>query len=169
MANRRFEMFQYRQVLSRLRLGESSRSIARSGLMGRAKVEAFRRLAGQKGWLNPLAEMPDEATIAGALPARTVRPQTESAVLPYQEMVTKWWEQGIHAKRIHRNPGVRRDTSSPAPTPRSGASLEASSERILGSRQFWTSTPAKRGRSTLGEGPPSPMSSRARRSAPGCS
>ena len=37
MANRRFEMYQYRQVLSRMRLGESDRAIARSGLMGRQR------------------------------------------------------------------------------------------------------------------------------------
>lgn len=102
MANRRFEMYQYRQVLSRLRLGESSRSIARSGLMGRPKVEAFRQLARQHGWLDPSAALPEEATIAEALPVRAPRPQTESSVLPYGEVVQKWWEQGIRVKRIHR-------------------------------------------------------------------
>ena len=35
MANRRFEMYQNRQVLTRMRLGESDRTIARSGLTGR--------------------------------------------------------------------------------------------------------------------------------------
>ena len=42
MANRRFEMYQYRQVLNRMRLGESSRAIARSGrvmLVGRAIIK----------------------------------------------------------------------------------------------------------------------------------
>lgn len=102
MANRRFEMYQYRQVLSRLRLGESSRSIARSGLMGRPKVEAFRRLVEQKGWLDASVALPDEATIAQALPRRAPRPQTESLVVPHQEVVKKWWEQGIRVKRIYR-------------------------------------------------------------------
>ena len=44
-AERRFEMFQYRQVLVRLRQGNSNRDIARSGLMGRPKVARFRLLA----------------------------------------------------------------------------------------------------------------------------
>lgn len=35
MGRRRFEMFQYRQVLERLRAGDSERDIDRSGLMGR--------------------------------------------------------------------------------------------------------------------------------------
>ncbi len=34
-------MFQYRQVLLRLRQGDSDRDIARSGLMGRTKVAGF--------------------------------------------------------------------------------------------------------------------------------
>ena len=40
MANRRFEMYQYRQVLTRMRLGDSDRAIARTGLMGREKAGA---------------------------------------------------------------------------------------------------------------------------------
>lgn len=42
MANRRFEMYQYRRVLTRMRLGESDRAIARSALMGREKASALR-------------------------------------------------------------------------------------------------------------------------------
>ena len=44
-------MFQYRQVLVRLRQGDSDRDIARSGLMGRPKVALFRLLAEPQGWL----------------------------------------------------------------------------------------------------------------------
>ena len=35
MSNRRFEVFEYRQVLTRMRQGDSDRDIARSRLMGR--------------------------------------------------------------------------------------------------------------------------------------
>jgi hypothetical protein len=37
-ANRRFEMHKYRQIISRMRLGESNRQIARAGIMGRKKA-----------------------------------------------------------------------------------------------------------------------------------
>ena len=67
MANRRFEMHQYRNVLVRMRLGESNRKIAKAGLMGRAKAGAFRELAAQNGWLDPDSPLPDEAAIAQAL------------------------------------------------------------------------------------------------------
>jgi hypothetical protein len=43
MSKRRFEMYQYRQILVRMRQGDSDRDIARSGLMGR-KMHDGRRL-----------------------------------------------------------------------------------------------------------------------------
>ena len=46
MTNRRFEMHEIRQALVRMRMGESNRSIARSGLMGRPKAKALRTLVG---------------------------------------------------------------------------------------------------------------------------
>jgi hypothetical protein len=42
-------MFQYRQVLVRLRQGDSDRDIARSRLMGRPKVAALRGWPPAKG------------------------------------------------------------------------------------------------------------------------
>jgi hypothetical protein len=37
MANRRFEVFELRQILVRMRLGESDRDLSKSGLIGRKK------------------------------------------------------------------------------------------------------------------------------------
>jgi len=94
-------MYEYRQVLSRLRLNESSRAIARSGLMGRKKVEALRRVADQKGWLDPSHSLPDDATLAEVLRPPASRPQTQSAVLPYQEDVKKWCREGVRGTVIY--------------------------------------------------------------------
>ena len=52
MANRRFEMYQYRQILVRMRMGESNRAIAQSGLMGRKKAQALRETANLQVWLD---------------------------------------------------------------------------------------------------------------------
>jgi hypothetical protein len=57
-------MFQYRQVLVRLRQGDSDRDIARAGLMGRPKVAAFRALAASGGWLDSATALPDDAELA---------------------------------------------------------------------------------------------------------
>ena len=48
MANPRFEMYEYRQVLVRRRLGDSDREIARGGLMGRPKAAALRAGGGDQ-------------------------------------------------------------------------------------------------------------------------
>lgn len=42
MANRRFGMYQYRNVLVRMRLGDSDRKIAKAHLMGRRKAAELR-------------------------------------------------------------------------------------------------------------------------------
>ena len=47
-----FDMYQYRQILVRMRWGDSDRDIARSKTMGRKKIA--------HGWLVPDSAMPDE-------------------------------------------------------------------------------------------------------------
>ncbi|MDP2762598.1 MAG: hypothetical protein Q8O64_19725 [Sideroxyarcus sp.] len=53
MAKRRFEMYQYRNALVRMRQGDSDRDIARSKTMGRKKLAQVREIAGERGWLSP--------------------------------------------------------------------------------------------------------------------
>ena len=60
-------MFQYRQVLVRLRQGDSERDIARVRLMGRRKAAAFRALAAAQGWLDGEVPLPEEEAIAAAI------------------------------------------------------------------------------------------------------
>ena len=67
MARRRIEMFQYRQALARLRAGDTDRELARSGLMGREKVAAFRAIAAEQGWLAPDRALPEEGELAALL------------------------------------------------------------------------------------------------------
>lgn len=64
MARRSIEMHEYRQVLVRLRQGDSEREIARSGLMRRAKAACFREFAREKGWLELTWPLPLDAEIA---------------------------------------------------------------------------------------------------------
>ena len=117
MANRWSEMYQYRQVLTRMRLGESDRAIARSGLMGREKAsaclradtrlrathrQALRELAGREGRLDASRVLPDDATLARVLQAASSRPQSKSLVVPFQDKVTVWCRQGIRGTVIHQ-------------------------------------------------------------------
>ncbi len=82
-------MFQYRQVLVRLRAGDTKREIARSGLMGRDKAGALRALALSRGWLDAAAVLPDDEAIAAALkPARRAA-FTVSSVEPFREVMLR--------------------------------------------------------------------------------
>ena len=53
-------MFQYRQVLVRMRQGDTDRDIARARLMGRRKSAQLRELATARGWLDPSAALPED-------------------------------------------------------------------------------------------------------------
>jgi hypothetical protein len=101
MGRRKFEMFQYRQVLLRLRQGDSDRDIARSGLMGRPKVAVFRLLAGARGWLTPEVPVPDDAAIAAVISAPRRASSTISSVEPFRAQVERWVGQGVGGVAIH--------------------------------------------------------------------
>ena len=88
-------MFQYRQVLVRLRAGDSERDLARSGVMGRQKLGQVRAVAAQRGWLDPGIELPDDATLAGVLGAHQRPSSSVSSVEPWRELVSQWLAAGV--------------------------------------------------------------------------
>ena len=73
MANRRFEVFELRQVLVRMRLGESDRDLSKAGLIGRKKAGEIRRMALDKGWLNAASPMPTDDEIDRNPASRSAR------------------------------------------------------------------------------------------------
>lgn len=102
MSFRRFEMHQYRHVLSRIRLGETDRSIARSGLMGRKKCSQLRQLASKHGWLDPETPLPDQAELARSMQVRKDDQLQKSLVEPYTDEVAEWWKNGVQGTTIHQ-------------------------------------------------------------------
>ena len=50
MTNRRFKLYEYRQVIARMRFGESDRSIEMTDLMGRKKARGVLYLASTRSW-----------------------------------------------------------------------------------------------------------------------
>lgn len=101
MAKRKFEMYEYRQIIVRLRLGESIRSIVQSKLASRKKVRAIRLVASAQGWLDSKRELPTDDQLSKYFKISTTPPTTQSLVLPYQQQVETWFKQGIQAKTIH--------------------------------------------------------------------
>jgi Integrase core domain len=101
MSNRRFEMYQYRQVLVRIRQGDSNRTIARSGLMGRNKVAEVRLLAQEQGWLNPDRPLPDDTELAQHFDQQQPLPSScISSLEPWRIQITEWHAAGIAGTTI---------------------------------------------------------------------
>lgn len=94
-------MFQYRQVLVRLRQGDSDRDIARSRLMGRKKVGKLRERAEQLGWLDPAQPLPDDAALASALTPARVAASTVSTLAPFAPLIREWSAQGLQGTTMH--------------------------------------------------------------------
>jgi len=94
-------MFQYRQVLVRLRQGDSDRDIARSRLMGRKKLSKLRERAAAQGWLDPAQPLPDDAALASALTPARVAATTVSTLVPFTSLIRDWCAQGIQGTTMH--------------------------------------------------------------------
>jgi transposase len=96
-------MYEVRQIIQRLRLGESDRGIARAQRVGRATVAHVRLMAAGQSWLDAASPMPDDAMIAahykasskGANTCAVKKPQNLSTVAPFREEVLAWHRQGI--------------------------------------------------------------------------
>ena len=94
-------MFQYRQVLVRMRQGDSDRDIKRARLMGRPKAAELRALGIERGWLELAAPLPEDAEIAAALGAHRRAASTISGLEPRREIVEGWFAQGVSGVAIH--------------------------------------------------------------------
>ncbi len=94
-------MYEIRQVIQRLRLGESDRDVARAQRVGRKTVARVRRQALERGWLDPKVPLPEDGELAEVFtPAPTNR--SVSSAAPFREQILAWHGQGITAKAIHQ-------------------------------------------------------------------
>ena len=99
--NRKFEMYQYRHILVRMRLGESDRQIDAAGLMGRRTVAKLRKKARKFGWLEPAQPLPAEQDLLKALHhPRSARARAQSTLEPHREAIERWVEDGIRGTTI---------------------------------------------------------------------
>lgn len=95
-------MFEYRQIIIRMRQGQSDREIAKSLLAGRSKCQSIRLLARRHGWLEAKTPLPDDARLAQVLSANKRISQKTSSVEPYKETVLAWRDQGVNGTTIHQ-------------------------------------------------------------------
>lgn len=95
-------MHEVRQIIQRLRLGETNREVARAQRVGRDTVANIRRLAGAQGWLDAASPMPEDAKIAERFKAPGKNPQNISTVEPFREDVLAWHAQGIQVSTMRQ-------------------------------------------------------------------
>ena len=94
-------MYEIRQVIQRLRWGESDRDGTRAQWVGRKTVARVRRQALERGWLEPKTPLPEDREWAQVLaPAPTNR--LVSSAAPFREQILAWHGQGITAKAIQQ-------------------------------------------------------------------
>ncbi len=98
----RLHMNHLRDLINRLRAGESERRIARDMHLSRTTVRKYRDLAEQHGYLHPEQALPDEPTLLAAWgPGLLPRP-VPSSVEPYQDTVQRLVDQGVEMTAIYQ-------------------------------------------------------------------
>lgn len=100
MSNRSFDMYQYRQIIFRLRQGESLRGIAYAKLADRKKLRQIRDIAKEQGWLNIERDLPTDEELSCWFNLKQ-KSSKQSSAAPYTAQITKWVKQGIQTTTIH--------------------------------------------------------------------
>ena len=89
-----------RELIHRLRAGQSDRSIAQDMGLSRHTVRKYREVSARGGYLDPALPLPEGQTLAAALGPPPKPPATASTVLVYQEIVVELLEQGVEMMTI---------------------------------------------------------------------
>jgi transposase len=112
----RLHMNYLRDVIHRLRAGDSQRRIAQELKISRSTVSKYRDWAAAQGYLQPECTLPDAATLAAALGDPPRLPRQESSVEPHREVVQRLLDQGVEMtaiwQRLQKNYGYRGSYSS---------------------------------------------------------
>jgi transposase len=95
-------MNRLRDLINRLRAGESERQIARDMGLSRTTVRKYRELAEPQGYLRPDQSLPDEATLRAVFGPGPQPRLVVSTVEPYQDMVQHLVDQGVEMTAIYQ-------------------------------------------------------------------
>lgn len=96
----RLHMNYLRDIIHRLRAGDSERRIASDLKISRTTVRKYRGWAEAQGYLEAGCALPDDATLAAALGDPPQSPRQESSVEPYREVVQRLLDQGVEMTAI---------------------------------------------------------------------
>ena len=95
----RIHMNYYKDIIYRLRAGESERQISRDLGISRPTVHKYQQKAQKEGFLNE-GEMPEERNVQESFGHSPHPPKTPSSVEPYREVVQRYVDQGLEMAAI---------------------------------------------------------------------
>ncbi|MDB6091771.1 MAG: hypothetical protein JWN85_4555, partial [Gammaproteobacteria bacterium] len=88
-------MHPYRQILARMRLGDSDRRLARSGLLDRHRIAALRRIAESAGWLDLGSPLPEDSVLLAGLQGRYSRQPGNVGAERRSAAASRWHQQAL--------------------------------------------------------------------------
>ena len=94
-------MYEYRQIIYRLRRGDGVRTIAKDGLAGRDKIRFIKKVSIDYGWLEPTLPLPAESKLKEVFAQRARLQQSKAA--PYEELIARWVKEGVQGKTIYQH------------------------------------------------------------------
>ncbi len=89
-----------RDIIHRLRLGQSDRAIAQDMHISRRTVRKYRQLASAAGYLDPSQPLPDPQALMAHLGPAPSPPVSVSTVVPYKDIVVQLLDQGVEMMTI---------------------------------------------------------------------
>lgn len=89
-----------RDLIYRIRAGESERRIAQDLKVSRPTIHKYKLWADRQGYLNPAQPLPELAVLVAALGPAPQPPQMTSSLEPYRETVERLLEQGVELTAI---------------------------------------------------------------------
>lgn len=99
-------MYDIRQIIQRLRSGETNRGVARAQRVGRNTVANVRDIAVKQNWLDAARPMPDDTTITMHYKSHRKNaiknPRNISTVAPFREEILAWHMQGVQASSMRQ-------------------------------------------------------------------
>ena len=96
----RIHMHYLRDIIYRLRAGESERRIARDLKMSRPTVHKYKEWAAAQGYLQPEQSLPESAELLAKLGPVSPPPVMTSTLAPYRETVERLLDQGVELTAI---------------------------------------------------------------------
>ena len=98
----RLSVHQIKDILYRLRKGQSERAIARDLRLSRDAVHRYHAFARAQGLTHPGQPLPDETVLQTLLGPRVPPPRQVSSLEPYRDLVEKWLEDGKERMAIYQ-------------------------------------------------------------------